>query len=85
MENNNQDLDSKIRDKKAEAWDTSVFIQASQVEFQKFIAPHDAKLNKLISEINQLSVEKKQSEETPNVQTSENKIIVSSNQPKEKL
>jgi len=55
-------LDQQLIEKKAEAWDLSIFIQARQLEFQKFIAPHDAKLNRLIGEINNLSVQKKQAE-----------------------
>ena len=70
-------LEQQLLELKAEAWDTSIFLQLQQRDFEKFIAPHNAKLNKLIGEINKLSVQRKQTEK--GVQSDGQKIIVTSN------
>lgn len=72
--------EQKLLELKAKAWDTSVFIQTQTLNFQKYIAPHEAKLNQLIGEINSLS---RQAQDPPKVHTSENKIVVTSDNPKE--
>lgn len=74
-----KDLEQQLIEKKAEAWDTMVFIEARKIEFQKFIAPYEEKFRRIVGEINRQSLKPKPGEK--NVKTEGDKIVVKTDSP----